>query len=247
MGLQADMAVLLTFLLATADQPLAVFNIATTVWAVLNRKALVKALADHDRYPGGQSRRFRHGPDICRIDRRRYAHLCPHPSDDKAHIGSGTAGMRSTTTAPSQRLRAVHHRMDDVPAATPTWPTISHGVDVETSIEIDCPRAVVAAFVSNPDNATRWYVNIKSINWETLHRRMSGHGSPSWRSSSAGELPTPARSEKSSKVGGSCMSTAEGPFPMQTTYSWEDTSTGATRMMLRNAGEPSGFGKSPLR
>lgn len=45
-GLQADMAVLLTFLLATADQPLAVFNSATTVWAVLHRKALVKALAE---------------------------------------------------------------------------------------------------------------------------------------------------------------------------------------------------------
>jgi hypothetical protein len=36
-----------------------------------------------------------------------------------------------------------------------------------TSIEIACPRPVVAEFVSNPDNATRWYVNITSISWQT--------------------------------------------------------------------------------
>ena len=40
-------------------------------------------------------------------------------------------------------------------------------VDVTTSIEIACPRPVVAEYVSNPDNATRWYVNIKSISWQT--------------------------------------------------------------------------------
>jgi hypothetical protein len=116
-------------------------------------------------------------------------------------------------------------------------------VDVETSIEIDCPRVVVAAFVSNPDNATRWYVNIKSIDWETPPPAVVGS-----RIAFVAQF-LGRRIAYTYEVRGIVsderfvMGTAQGPFPMETTYSWHDTESGGTLMTLRNAGEPSGFGK----
>lgn len=37
------------------------------------------------------------------------------------------------------------------------------------------------------------------------------------------------------------MSTAQGPFPMETSYKFSDAPSGATKVELRNRGRPSGF------
>jgi hypothetical protein len=37
------------------------------------------------------------------------------------------------------------------------------------------------------------------------------------------------------------MRASEGPFPMETTYTWESSAEGTTRMTLRNRGTPAGF------
>jgi hypothetical protein len=39
------------------------------------------------------------------------------------------------------------------------------------------------------------------------------------------------------------MRTAQGPFPMETTYTWGDAPAGATMMTLRNRGVASGFAR----
>lgn len=114
-------------------------------------------------------------------------------------------------------------------------------VDVETEIVIDRPRAEVAAFSADPDNATRWYGNIRSVEWRTPPPAQVGS-----------RLAFVARFlgrtlayvyEVRELVPGErfVMSTADGPFAMETTYTWQDEPGGGTRMRLRNRGEPSGF------
>ncbi|XGX78385.1 hypothetical protein LQK93_01174 [Terrabacter sp. BE26] len=111
-----------------------------------------------------------------------------------------------------------------------------------TSIDIDADRDQVAAFASNPENAPRWYVNISSVVLETpppvaVGSRMAfvAHflGRRIAYTYEVRELRDGERF---------VMSTADGPFPMETTYIWSDTADGGTRMTLRNQGEPSGFG-----
>jgi hypothetical protein len=116
-------------------------------------------------------------------------------------------------------------------------------VDVRTEIEIDRPRAEVAAFASDPDNALAWYRNILAVEWRTPRPVAVGS-----------RIAFVARFlgrrlgytyEVTELVAGDrfVMATSEGPFPMETTYTWHDTPTGGTRMTLRNRGEPSGFSR----
>jgi uncharacterized membrane protein len=116
-------------------------------------------------------------------------------------------------------------------------------LDVTTEIIIDRPSAEVAAYAGDPTNALEWYANIKSIEWQTpaplqvgsrldfaaqfLGRRLS-------YTYEVVELEPGARL---------VMRTAQGPFPMETTYTWEPLDADRTRMTLRNRGQATGFAR----
>jgi hypothetical protein len=112
-------------------------------------------------------------------------------------------------------------------------------VDVQVERVIGRPRAEVAAYAIDPGNAPEWYENIKAVDWQPplavgselafvanfLGRRLE-------YTYVVRELVPGERL---------VMATQQGPFPMETTYAFTDTAAGATRMTLRNRGEPAGF------
>jgi len=115
-------------------------------------------------------------------------------------------------------------------------------VDVLTEVVIRRPLAEVADYAIDPGNAPDWYSNIVRVEWET-----------------PGPLDVGSRLAFMARFLGPTlaytyeivelvprerlvMRTAEGPFPMETTYTWTAEGPDSTRMSLRNRGEPSGFG-----
>lgn len=116
-------------------------------------------------------------------------------------------------------------------------------VDVVSDIVIDRPLDQVAAFAGDPSNAPRWYTNIKSV--ESLTEPPVSVGSKldfvadflGRRLAYTYEIVEFVPNERL------VMSTLAGPFPMETTYTWQALDAGRTRMTLRNRGEPSGFSR----
>lgn len=113
-------------------------------------------------------------------------------------------------------------------------------VDVTVETVIDRPVGVVSAYAGDPTNAPEWYVNITSVHWQTpppvgvgsrmdFVARFLGR-----RIAYTYEVAELVPGERL------VMRTQQGPFPMETTYTWSPEGEG-TRMTLTNRGEPSGF------
>ena len=116
-------------------------------------------------------------------------------------------------------------------------------VDVFTEIVIERPRAEVASFASNPDNAPAWYVNIKSVEWESQPPLRVGSRVSFVAHFLGKRLTYTYEAIEFVPHERLIMRTAQGPFPMETTYTWQPTDRGGTRMGLRNRGRPAGFSR----
>jgi hypothetical protein len=116
-------------------------------------------------------------------------------------------------------------------------------VDVVTEIEIARRRIDVAAYAADPDNATAWYENIKAVEWQSSRPLAVGTRLAFVARFMGRRLAYTYEVVEIVPAERFVMRTAQGPFPMETTYVWEDAGAGATRMTLRNRGEPAGFAK----
>ena len=113
-------------------------------------------------------------------------------------------------------------------------------VRVTNAILIDRPRSEVAAFATDPSRAREWYSDVRDVRW---NRQPVAVGSKlafvaaflGRESDYVYEVTELVPDERF------VMSRAEGPFQMETVYSWEDTGGGGTRMTLQNSGYPRGI------
>ncbi|MFE8702832.1 SRPBCC family protein [Cytobacillus sp. FJAT-54145] len=116
-------------------------------------------------------------------------------------------------------------------------------VNVITEITINSPSDKVSSYAADPDNTPSWYVNIKSAEWKT-EKPLKVGSQVAFTAHFLGRKLEYIY-EIVDFVPGQIlvMKTAQGPFPMKTTYTWESVSDSSTRMTLRNEGSPTGFSK----
>jgi uncharacterized protein YndB with AHSA1/START domain len=116
-------------------------------------------------------------------------------------------------------------------------------VDVTTEIIIDRPCAQVAAYAADPSHAPDWYANIQSMAWRSEPPAQVGSTMDVVARFLGRRLADTYEIVELVPGQRLVMRTAQGPFPMETTYTWEPVDADRTRMRLRNRGEPAGFGR----
>lgn len=116
-------------------------------------------------------------------------------------------------------------------------------LDVTTETVIDRSAAEVAAYAGDPINAPEWYANIRSIEWRTPPPLGVGSRLDFVAQFLGRRLVYTYEVIELLPGRRLVMRTAQGPFPMETTYTWEPVDGTRTKMSLRNRGNPSGFAR----
>lgn len=116
-------------------------------------------------------------------------------------------------------------------------------VDVLTEIVIARPAETVAAYAADPSNAPAWYENITAIAWETAPPLRAGSRVAFTAHFLGRQLAYTYEITDFAPAERLVMRTTRGPFPMETTYTWQAIDDNSTRMTLRNRGQPTGFPK----
>jgi uncharacterized membrane protein len=114
-------------------------------------------------------------------------------------------------------------------------------IDVSTDILIERPIAIVSGYASDPANAPEWYRNIESATWQTAPPVQVGSRiafAARFLGRRLEYIYEVTVLEPGERL---VMRTEQGPFPMETTYTWAPRGATATAMTLRNRGEPAGF------
>jgi uncharacterized protein YndB with AHSA1/START domain len=115
-------------------------------------------------------------------------------------------------------------------------------VDVLVETEIRAAPEAVADYAADPGHAPEWYANIRSVEWRTERPLRVGSRLDFVAQFLGRRLAYTYEVVDLEPGHRLVMRTADGPFPMETTYTFEASGDG-TRMTLRNRGNPTGFSR----